>query len=312
MKPSPLPPRGRRAALSALGALALGLVARPLGAEEALPSELEGLAIEPKPGAELPRDLELTDHDGNVVKLGDYLDGKPLVLQFAYYDCPMLCSLVLNGALTGMRGVDWTAGDQYRVVVVSFDPRDTAAKAKAKRQSYAAEYGREIRSRGWDFLVGDPAKVKALADAVGFRFRWDADSQQFGHDAGLFLFSPEGKLVRVLFGIEFDPKTLRLGLVEASQGKLGGVWDHMLLACYTYDANAKSYVMGARRVMKAGGAVTAVGLGLFLRRLWKAERRGIALPTANPTDSTDTSPLDGASPHPPRDASAPALRERAT
>ena len=100
------------------------------------------------------------------------------------------------------------------------------------------------------------------------------------HDAGLFLFSPEGKLVRVLFGIEFDPKTLRLGLVEASQCKLGGVWDHMLLACYTYDANAKSYVMGARRVMKAGGAVTAVGLGLFLRRLWKAERRGIALPTA--------------------------------
>lgn len=258
----------RRAALAALGGLALAPGAAL--ADEALPKELEGLAIEPRPGATLPEDLELVDQDGRTVRLGDYLDGKPLVLQFAYYDCPMLCSLVMNGLLQGMKGLDWTLGKDYRALVVSFDPRDTPAKAAAKRSSYLAEYGRAAADRPWEFLTGKPEVVRRLADALGFKYRWEPESKQYGHDAGAFFFDAKGKLARVLFGLEYAPKDLRFALVE-SDGKLGSFWDHVLLPCYTYDPLAKSYVVNAKLAMKVGAGVTMLGLGLFLRRLFRAE-----------------------------------------
>jgi len=273
----------RRAAFLAGAGLALAPIVA--FADEVLPKELEGLAIEPKPGAELPRDLELLDQDGKTVRLGDYLDGKPLILQFAYFDCPMLCSLVMNGLLKGMQGMEWTLGKDFRAIVVSFDTRDTPEKARAKRKGYLEAYGRETGDRPWEYLTGSPEAVAKLAATVGFKYRWDAASGQFGHDAGAFFFNAEGKLARVLFGLEYAAKDLRFAMVESSDGKLGSVWDHLLLPCYTYDPKAKGYVVNAQRIMKIGGLATMVGIGLLLRRLFKAEK---AKPPAEGTDPGNT------------------------
>ncbi|MEO5731144.1 MAG: SCO family protein, partial [Byssovorax sp.] len=150
-----------------------------------VPVELQGIDIEDRQGAELPRDIALRDQSGRAVTIGEYLDGKrPVMLVLAYYDCPMLCTLVINGALEEMKKLRWTAGDEYRVVVVSFDPRDTTESAAKKRLNYLDAYGRPVAEKGWDFLVGDEAQVKALAAAAGFHYRWDEGQKQFAHAAG--------------------------------------------------------------------------------------------------------------------------------
>jgi protein SCO1/2 len=237
-------------------------------AEEALPPELQGIAIEEKPGAVLPQEVALTDGDGRTVKLGDYLkDGKPVVLVLAYYRCPMLCSLVVNGLTNGLKDLSWSAGHDYRVLVVSFDPRDTTEIAHQKRMNYLKEYGRPVPDGGFEFLTGDAASVRRLADAVGFHYRWNEQQKEYAHAAGAFVVTPGGKLSRTLYGITFPAKDLRLALTEASEGKLGSAWDKVVLFCFHYDANARGYVLAATRLMKAGGALSVVLLGLFLWRL---------------------------------------------
>lgn len=253
----------RRAALL----LSLAIVASPGVARAqttAMPHELDGIGIDEKPGAELPRDLTFTDQDGKRVKLGEYFDGKrPVVLVMAYYECPMLCTMVLNGLEAGLKQLAWKVGDNFRVVTVSIDSRDTVERAHAKRENQITSYGRAVGPREWDFLVSDAATSKQLADAVGFHYRWDPVQNQFAHAAGAFIITPNGKLSRTLFGITFPEKSLRLALLEASQGKLGNAWDRVLLFCYHYDPDARGYVLGARRVMKAGGVLTVLGLGLL-------------------------------------------------
>ena len=274
--------------LPAIAVLSLSLSALPgraLGQINVLPEGLAGVGIDEKPGALAPRDLAFTDQDGQPVRLGDYFDGKhPVALVLAYYQCPMLCSLVLNGLTEGLRPLGreagWTPGDRFRVLTVSFDPRDTAAKAAAKRDSQLESYGRKVPARGWDFLVGDPASVGRLADAVGFRFRWDAKDQQFAHPAAAFVFTSDGRLSRTLYGIRFSPKDLRLALVEASEGKLGTTWDRVLLFCFHYDPAAKGYVLLARRVMEAAGVVTVLALAAFLVLLFRPVHKKGALITA--------------------------------
>src|SRR5262249_55126051 len=148
------------------------------------------------------------------VRLGDYLDGThPIILVLAYYQCPMLCSIVLNGVLDGMKDLGWSAGNEYRVVTVSFDPRDTLETARKKRETYIGHYGRPLPERAWDFLIGPKETSQKLADTVGFHYRWDARTNQFAHAAGIFVFTPDGRLSRTLYGIQFPAKTLRLALV---------------------------------------------------------------------------------------------------
>lgn len=268
--------------------LALALVASP-GVVRAqttgMPAELDGIGIVEKPGVELPRDLTFTDQDGKSVKLGEYFDGqRPVVLVLAYYECPMLCTMVLNGLEAGLKQLAWKVGDNFRVVTVSIDPRDTVERARAKRENQIASYGRAIGPREWDFLVSDAATSKQLADAVGFHYRWDPVGKQFAHAAGAFVITPQGKLSRTLFGITFPEKSLRLALLEASQGKLGNAWDHVLLFCYHYDPAARGYVLGARRVMKAGGVLTVLGLGLLFALLARRKSTSVGKTDVPPSE----------------------------
>ncbi|MFS8068316.1 MAG: SCO family protein [Byssovorax sp.] len=240
-----------------------------------VPVELQGIDIEDRQGAELPRDIALRDQSGRAVTIGDYLDGeRPVMLVLAYYDCPMLCTLVINGALEEMKKLRWTAGDEYRVVVVSFDPRDTTESAAKKRLNYLDAYGRPVAEKGWDFLVGDEAQVKALAAAAGFHYRWDEGQKQFAHAAGAFVYTPDGRLSRTLYGIMFPG--LKLALLEASEGKIGTVVDRVLLFCFHYDPLARGYVIATTRLVRASGALTLAALALWLLRFWRRERRATA------------------------------------
>lgn len=242
---------------------------------DTMPRQLEGIGIEDRVGTDLPRDIVLSDHEGRRVTTGDYLDGeRPLLVVLAYYDCPMLCTLVLNALLKGMNAMDATAGEGYRVLTVSFDDRDGVASAKAKRDSYIGAYQRPLPADGWDFAVGDPDEVQRLADAVGFSYRWDPQTEQFAHAAGVFVVSPDGRLTRTLAGLEFPGPTLDLALAEASQGKeTHSVLSGLLLFCYRYDPTAGSYVLATQRLMKAGGALTALVLAFFVFWMFRGERR---------------------------------------
>jgi protein SCO1/2 len=268
--------------MNRLGVVALAMawsLSVQAAAEEAVPPELAGIGIDDQAGAQVPVDVALTDSAGQKVTVGEYLkDGKPLVLVLAYYRCPMLCSLVISGLTNGLKDLEWTAGREYRVLVVSFDPRDTVQIARDKRTNYLKEYGRPIPDRGYEFLVGDEANVKRLADAVGFRYRWDATSLQYAHAAGAFVLTPQGKVSRTLWGISFPGKDLRLALTEASEGKLGSAWDKVMLFCYHYDPSARGYVLAATRLMRAGGALTVLLLGLFLWRVLRSERHPLPAP----------------------------------
>ena len=250
---------------------------RPTGANTALadqkPAELDGVGIADKAGTQLPGDVVLRDGEGREVRLDGYFDGRrPVVLALAYYSCPMLCTLVLNGMNDGLKEVAWTAGEEYRVVTVSIDPRDTAEIAKAKQASYVEEYGRRVTDDAWTFLTGDEDQVKRLADAVGFTYRWDEPSQQYVHAAGVFVLTPEGRVSRTLYGIEFKPRDLRMAITEASEGRIGSAIDQVLMFCFHYDPQSKGYVVAATRVMRAGGLLTVLILAGVVGRFWRRER----------------------------------------
>ena len=262
---------------SATAAAQLGPNPPPRPVENKTPKMLEGIEIEDKLGAKIPADLRFLDQDGREVRLGDYFgDGKPVILVLAYYECPMLCTLVLNGVLDGLRALPFAAGEGYRVVTVSFDPRDTPEVARQKRESYVGAYGKPIPPKGWDFLVmrpGDADDIKTLAATIGFKYRWDPEQKQFAHAAGAFVFFSQGTLARTLYGHVFDPTKFRLTLVETSEGKLGSAWDKILLWCYHYDPSGKGYVLAATRIMRAGGLLMVALMVFFLGRLWRRERR---------------------------------------
>ncbi len=242
-------------------------------ADTTIPTELVGVDIEERPGAMLPRELRLRDQSGQEVELGRYATGdKPLVLVLGYFECPMLCSLVLNGVLQAMKESDWSAGKEYRTLVVSFDPRDTPDAARKKRANYIEAYGRPILGDGFEFLVGDEASVRTLADTVGFGYRWDETTKQYAHAAGAFVFTPDGRLSRTLYGISFPQKNFSLALREAGSGLVGSAWDRVLLFCFHYDPNARGYVLATKRLMMASGAFTVVLIGLWLMRFWRTER----------------------------------------
>lgn len=238
-----------------------------------VPKPLVGIEIVDKRGADLPKDLTFTNHEGKTVTLGSYFSGKPVILVMAYYECPMLCTVVLNGLNAGLRDLAWKPGKDFRVVTVSFDKRDTVEAAKKKRDVYLKAYGRPVDPGGWDFLIGDERSVVELAKTIGFGYRWDEKTDQFAHAAGAFVLSPNGKLSHTLLGIQFSERDLRLSLTEASEGKLGSAWDRVMLLCYHYDPNEHSYVLAGKRFMRAGGTLSALALGVFLARLWRREMR---------------------------------------
>jgi protein SCO1/2 len=261
--------------LAALAFAGVTLIAvHPPKREVKFEDKTRGVDIVDKPGARPSKDLPLVDHEGKAVRLGDYFDGtQPTILVLAYYECPMLCSLVLNGVLEGIKPLGFHIGQDYRVVTVSFDPKDTPAGAAAKRKVYVEAYERPVPPRGWDFLTGDPAVVKSLADSVGFTYKWDPDRKEFAHAAGVFVMSPDGALTRTLYGIKYHEDQVRLALTDASAGRLGSTWDRLILFCYHWDPTANSYALAARRVMQIGGGIMVLVLAGLLGLFWSHERR---------------------------------------
>lgn len=241
---------------------------------EGLPAALEAVGIEEHLGATLPLDVKLTDHEGRTGTLGErFGHGRPVILTLGYYGCPMLCGVVLNGLVEGLRGLKFEPGKDFDIVTVSIDPDEDAALAAQKRESFHEELGRPADRAGWSFHVATADQSRRLADAVGFEYRWDERTKQWAHAAAIFVVTPDGRVSRYLYGIEYPPASLKLALVEAGEGKLGNTVDRLLLYCFHYDPAAGSYVFFATNVMKLGGLLTLVGLGGFLLHLWRGNRR---------------------------------------
>jgi protein SCO1/2 len=238
-----------------------------------LPPSLQGVGFDQRLDAQVPLDLEFRDETGQAVKLGDYFGDKPVILVLAYYRCPMLCTQVLNGLVRAMLDMPLDAGKDFNVVTVSFDPRETPELAAAKKKTYLERYGRPGAESGWHFLTGEQAAIDRLTTAVGFRYRYDAKNDQFAHASGIMVLTPGGRLSRYFYDISFSPRDVRLGLVEASQGKIGSAVDKVLLFCFHYDPNEGKYGAVVMNFIRAGGVVTILSIGSLFAVLWRQDRR---------------------------------------
>ena len=230
------------------------------------PELLKDVGIDQKLNDSVPLDLAFRDEAGETVKLGQFFGDKPVVLSLVYYNCPMLCTQVMNGMERSLKDVPMDIGKQFSVVTVSIDPTERPALASAKRALYTGLYGRPGATQGWHFLTGDEPQIRQLANAVGFRYAYDPASKQFAHASAIMILTPQGKISRYLYGIQYATRDLRLGLVEASEGKIGTPVDQILLFCYHYDAATGKYSLLISRVLKAGGIFTVlvIGIGIFL------------------------------------------------
>jgi protein SCO1 len=238
----------------------------------AVPPPLEGIGIEQRLDQPLPLDVAFRDESGKSVRLGEFFGDRPVIVTLAYYHCPMLCPMVLDGVVRSLRPLSLALGADFRAVTVSIDPNETPEQAAAKKKRIVSEFGRDGAAEDWHFLVGDEAAVRALADAIGFHYRSDPANGQFAHAAGLFVATPQGKISRVLYGIDFAPRDVRLALVEASAGKVGTIADQLLLFCYHYDAATGRYGAAAMTSLRIAALVTVVGLVGFVTTQLRRER----------------------------------------
>ena len=236
------------------------------------PPYLENVGIEQRLDAQVPPDLAFTDDAGRAVKLGDYFGKKPLILNLVYFNCTMLCGEALEGLTAAMKVVKFDVGNQFDVVTVSFNPRETTEMAAAKKKRYVERYGRPGAANGWHFLTGSPESINALTKAVGFQYQYDAKNGQYAHATAIMVLTPEGRISRYFYGVEFPPKDLRMGLVEASQSKIGNAVDEVLLYCYHYDPATGKYGAVVSNMLKIGAVLTVLFLGILLFVLFRLER----------------------------------------
>lgn len=258
----------------------LALLAGPAaaaGSSDARPRALREIGFDQRLGETLPRDLAFRDEAGHEVRLSDYLAaGKPVVLSLNYYACPMLCTVTLNGLAGAMKAITMDAGREFQVLTVSFDASETPALAAEKKKQYVERYGRATAAAGWHFLTGEQASIDALTKAVGFRYVWDAETRQWAHPAGIVVLTPDGRIARYLYGIEYAPRDLRLALVEAAGGRIGNVVDQAILFCYRYDPVTGRYGAAIMRVVRTGGVVTVLALAAFIVIMLRRERAAAA------------------------------------
>jgi protein SCO1/2 len=236
------------------------------------PPALRNVGIEQKMGAQVPTNLPFLDESGRAVTLRQYL-GKPVILALVYYQCPSLCNMILNGVVRSMRALRMSAGDEFDVVAVSFDPRETPEMAAAKKASYVREYDREGSEKGWHFLTGAEASSKSLADSVGFRYSYDGLTNQFAHGSAIMLLTPEGRVARYFYGIDYPARDLRLGLVEASEGRVSSPVDQVLLYCYHYDPANGKYGLVIMNVLRIAGILTVACLASFMIVMFRRDFR---------------------------------------
>jgi protein SCO1/2 len=233
------------------------------------------VAIAQKLGDQIPLDLLMRDENGGVVRLRQYFNhGRPVLLHFVYYRCPMLCPMVLEGLSSALTELKFNIGEQFDIVTVSIDPRDKPSEAAPLKDKYVKRYGRLSAANGWHFLTANETAIHRLADAVGFQFAYDGHIDQFAHGAALFVLTPDARVSRYFFGFEFRPRDLRLGIVEASGGKIGTTTDQILLLCYHYDPATGRYSRSAMNFVRAGGVTTVAVLAGFIIVMIRKERRG--------------------------------------
>jgi protein SCO1/2 len=281
-------PRRRAFAALAASVLALGAPPRALAQYGARsvpverpkgmpPPVLEDVSIEEKLGSRLPLEATFLDGKGAPFRLGSAFDGhRPVVLALVYYDCPMLCGLVLSGAAKAMRENGLVLGKDFQAVTISFDPQEKPALGAERRRGYLQSMGRSDDGPEWPFLVGSAAASRAVADAVGFRYARDLANGEWAHMAAIFILTPDGRVSRYLYGIEYPPKDLRLALVEAGGGKVGTSFDRLLLTCYRYDPASRKYEPYAFGFLRVGGAVVLAALTTLIVSLVRRERRAKA------------------------------------
>lgn len=247
---------------------------------------LRDVGIEQQQGNQLPLDTMFRDELGREVRLGKYFGDKPVVLALVQYRCPMLCTLVLNGFLKSSQGMPLEIGRDYQVVTVSFDPREGPELAAEKKKQYVRSYRREGAAEGWHFLTGDQQAIDRLTQAVGFRYHYDPQSDQFAHASGIVVATPDGRLARYFYGIEYSPHDLRLGLVESSAGRIGSPVDQVLLLCYHYDPLTGKYGLAIAGALRIAGTLTVLALGGFLIVMVRSELKRPKLVRTNATDHT--------------------------
>ena len=238
-----------------------------------LPPILKNVRYEQKLDNQVPLNLTFRDESGKAVRLGEYFGGKPVVLILAYYRCPMLCSQVLAGATHAFRQLPFRIGQQFNVLTVSFDPRETPALAAASKQTYVASYGQRQAAESWHFLTGQQAEITALTQAVGFHYAWDPQTQQYAHATGIVVLTPSGKVAQYFYGIDYPAQDLRLALVQSSREKIGSLTDEVLLFCSHYDPNSGRYTAIMGRVLQIAGASTLLILGGVLFMLFYLDKK---------------------------------------
>ncbi|MDZ7360585.1 MAG: SCO family protein [candidate division KSB1 bacterium] len=239
----------------------------------AQPPMLRGVGIDQKLGAQLPLELTFRDENGQETPLRKYFHEKPVILAFVYYECPMLCTQVLNGLLETLKTLSFDAGKQFDVLVVSFDPSETSKLAAEKKAGYLQQYGRPGAESGWHFLTGDSAAIRRLTEAAGFRYQYDPVTDQFAHASGVIVITPQGKIARYFYGIEYAGRDLRLALVEASENKIGSPVDVLLLYCFHYDPQTGKYGLVIMNVLRVAGIATVLALGTFMIVMFRRDRR---------------------------------------
>jgi protein SCO1 len=260
-------------AAASLAAILMATANSPAFGQPSATQLVQDVGLDQHLDEQLPLDLEFRDEEGNIVRLGEFFGERPVILNLVYFRCPMLCTEVLNGLLKSSQAMQLRMGDDYQVISVSIDPRETPAMAAAKKQRYVEKYRRAGAAEGWHFLTGDQASIDELTRAVGFRYRYDPKSDQYAHASGLVVLTPEGRLSRYFYGIDYPPGDLRLGLVESSQHRIGNRVDQFLLLCFHYDPATGRYGLAISRVLQLAGAATLLGLGSYLCAMYRLERR---------------------------------------
>ena len=268
--------------LSAAGAIALlllpfsapaqinsGITSPPVNER---PPLLQNVGIEQHLDAQIPGDLAFVDDSGKPVKLGDYFGRKPLILNLVYFNCTMLCGEELSGLASAMKLLKFDAGNEFDVITVSFDPRETPVMAAEKKKDYVHRYGRANAASGWHFLTGQATSIDALTKAVGFQYHYDPKTNQYAHATAIMILTPQGHISRYLYGVDFPPKDLRMGLVEASAAKIGNPVDAVLLYCYHYNPETGKYGAVIGNILRLAGALTIILLGGLILALWRLDR----------------------------------------
>ncbi|MGN6715754.1 MAG: SCO family protein [Candidatus Binatia bacterium] len=265
-------PRGLPLFFALTLSLWLSVVSLAHAHDESRPIPLRDVEFDQKLDSQIPLDLSFTDERGVPVQLRQYLGGKPIILNFVYYKCRDLCPLLLDGIVRALRAISFDVGDEFEVLTVSIDPSDTAALAAAQKKDFIGRYGRPGAEHGWHFLTGEESTIRKLAEAVGFHYSFNAKTGEFAHATGIVLLTPAGKASRYFYGIEFSPRDLRLGLVEAAEGKIGTPIDQLLLFCYHYDPVTGKYGPFVTNLVRMAGLITVITLGGFILWMLRRER----------------------------------------